>query len=341
MPAVESGLGMRIFIDESGTFTGQNNISAVGALIIPDQNFAGFEKLYGRLRRKLPQEKGEVKGRLLSEEHVGEVVAILRKLGCLFEVVAVDSACHTDDEIKQHKNGQEEHITKHLTDDHHKTMVEQVWGLRKQLEATPLQLYVQSCAMAELIYHTIYHANLYYSFRLAKELGEYHWVIDAKDRDKVTAWENWWSTVVLPMIESKSFKEPFAAAEGGDYRAHERFRTEPSEYKKQFMEDPEKGDVFDLRPVLKEDFRFSWDAEYGLEAADILVNAVRRSLAGNFRREGWLPVRELMVHWGQHYIRLISLASEDRKPPKVGYGKVLSDFSTGGRNMLPPKYGED
>ncbi|WP_173509485.1 hypothetical protein [Sinorhizobium psoraleae] len=331
---------MRIFIDESGTFSGQNNISAVGALIIPDQNFKGFEKLYGRLRRKLPQEKGEVKGRLLCEEHIGEVVAILRKLNCLFEVVAVDSACHTEDEVKRHKTGQEEHITMHLTDEHHETLVNAVWGLRKQLEATSLQLYVQSCAMADLVYNSIYHANLYYSFRRPKELGEYHWVIDAKNRDKVTAWEDWWSTVILPMIESRSFREPFAAAEGGDYRAHERFRTEPGEYKKQFMKDPEKGDAFDLKLLLKEDFRFSWDAEYGLEAADILVNAVRRSLAGNFRRQGWLPVRQLMVHWGQHYIRLISLAAEDRKPPKVSYGKVLSDFSTGGRNMLPPKYGE-
>jgi len=332
---------MRVFIDESGVFTGQDNISAVGALVIPDQHFKGFEKLYGRLRRNLPQEKGEVKGRLLKEEHIGEVVKTLRMLGCLFEVVVVDSACHTEDEIRTHKSGQEENITKHLTDQHQKTFIDEVWGLRRQLEATPLQLYVQSCAMAELVYNVIYHANLYYSFRIAKELGEYHWVIDAKNRDKITAWEEWWSAVVSPMIESKSFRQPFSAAEGGDYRAHERFRTEPSEFKKQFMKDPETGDFFDLKPVLKEDFRFSWEAEYGLEAADILVNAVRRSLAGNFSRQGWLPIRELMVHWGQHYIRLISLASDDRKPPEVGYGNVLSDFTSGGRNMLPPKYGED
>jgi hypothetical protein len=330
---------VRIFIDESGIFAGQNNISAVGALIIPDQNFKGFEKLYGRLRRKLPQEGGEVKGRLLREEHVAEVVGVLRKLGCLFEVVAVDSACHTEEEVKSHKVEQEEKITKHLTDKHHKKLADQVWGLRKQLEALPLQLYVQSCAMAELVYNTLNHANLYYSFRLAKELGEYHWVIDAKNRDNVTPWEKWWSTVILPMTESKSLKNPFLAAEGADYRAHERFRTEPNDYKKQFMTDPENGDVFDLRPILKEDFRFSWNPEFGLEAADILVNAVRRSLAGNFQRKGWLPVRELMVHWGQHYIRLISLAPEDRKPPHIAYKKVLTDFSTGGRNMLPPNYG--
>ena len=331
---------MKIFIDESGTFSGQNSISAVGALVIPDQNFSGFEKLYGRLRRRLPQEKGEVKGRRLNEDHVGDVVSILRKLGCLFEVVAVDSNCHTNDEVKIHKAHQEENITKHLTGQHHKSLVKELWELRKQLEGTSLQLYVQSCAMAELVYNVLNHAQLYYSFRLAKELGEYHWVIDAKGRDKVTAWEDWWSTVIMPMIESKSFRQPFVAVEGGDYRWHEKFRTEPSEYKKQFMRNPDEGNVFDLRPVLKEDFRFSWAPEYGLEAADILVNAVRRSMAGNFSRSGWLPVRELMIHRSHHYIHLISLAMEERNPPNVSYADVLSDFSTGGRSMLPPNWDE-
>ena len=329
---------MRIFIDESGTFIGERNISAVGALIIPDLHFSGFEKLYGRLRRNLSQEGGEVKGRLLSEEHISEVVAILHRLGCLFEVVAIDSACHVGDDVAIHRVRQAEHITKHLTAAHHEALVREVWGLRKQLEEMPLQLYLQSCAMSELVYNVINHANLYYAFRISKELGEYHWVIDAKDRDKVTAWESWWSSIVLPMIESKSFRQPFIAVEGGDYRAHERFRTEVSEYKKQFMKERERGDVFTLRPILKENFRFSSEPEYGLEVADILVNVVRRSLAGNFRREGWLPVRKIMVHWGLHYIRLISLAAVEREPPKISYGQVLSDFCTGGRNMLPPSY---
>lgn len=331
---------MRIFIDESGTFSGKGNISAVGALIIPDQNFEGFQKLYGRLRNKLPKENGEVKGRLLGESHVAEFVSVLRKLGCLFEVVAVDSACHSDGDVENHKAGQEEEITKHLTEQHHKNMIEQIWNIRAQLEATPLQLYVQSCAMAELVYNTIYHANLYYSFRIAREIGEYHWVFDAKDRNKITEWEKWWALVVLPMIESKSFREPFISAEGGDYRWHDKLRIEPDEYKKRFVKDSEKSEFFDLKPILQKDFRFSWDPEYGLEAVDILVNAIRRSLVGNFSREGWLPIRGLMVHMGRHYIRLMSLAPEDRKLPLATYRKVLSDFSAGGRNMLPPNYGK-
>lgn len=332
---------MHIFIDESGTFSGtsdKSSVSAVGSLVIPDQNMGGFEKLYSRVRRNLPMDKGEVKGRLLSEAQVGLVVELLNKINCLFELVAVDSLFHTNNEIAFHKFTQAEKITENLTDSHHQTLIEQVWNLRRRLERMPLQLYVQSVAMSELVYNTIYHANLYYSFRLPKELGGYRWIIDAKDRDKVTSWEDWWSKVVLPIMESKSFRQPFVAAEGGDYRWHERFRTEPSEFKRQFVNDPERGQYFDLKPILQENFRFSSAPEYGLEAVDILVNAVRRSMAGNFRREGWLPIRKLMVHWGQHYIRMISLAVGERSPPSVPYAKLLSDFSTGGRAMLPPSW---
>ena len=150
---------------------------------------AGFEKLYGRLRRTLPQDKGEVKGRLLKEHHVDEVCGVLRKVGCLFEVVAVDSTLQTEAELGAHKIGQAEGMTKNLTDKHHKSLIEEVWELRRQLEAMSLQLYLQSCAMVELVYNVLNNATLYHSLRLWKELGEYHWIIDGKERDKVTPWE--------------------------------------------------------------------------------------------------------------------------------------------------------
>ena len=164
---------MHIFIDESGTFSKtdrKHSVSAVGALIIPDQNMTGFEKLYGRVRRKLPTDKGEVKGRQLNEAQVAEVVDILRKLQCLFEVIAIDSEFQSEADIEAHKAAQEEGLTKNLTDEHHENLTNQVWEVRKQLEQTPLQLYVQSCALSELVYQTLYHADMYYAYRFPKEL---------------------------------------------------------------------------------------------------------------------------------------------------------------------------
>ena len=227
----------------------------------------GFEKLYGRLRRRLPKSKGEVKGRGLSEGEVVEVGRLLRKIGALFEVVVVDMGMHSNDDVVDHKSGQTGAITAHLTPDHQPNLVEEVWALRRQLEDMPLQLYVQSVAMGELVYQTLNHASTYFAFRMPRELEEYHWRIDGKDNLKITPWEKWWSTVVLPMMESKTFREPLIGAEGGNYRWQERFRIRPSGYKLKFVNDSKKGEFFDLKLIMTEDFCFSSDPVFGLEAS--------------------------------------------------------------------------
>ena len=140
---------MHIFIDESGTFAPQihrrHSISAVGALVIPSSAMKGFEKLYARLRRRLPKTKGEVKGRDLSEAHVIEVARILRKIGALFEVVAVDLGMHSKEELTFHKTGQAEAMTAHLTPEHHTTLVGAIWKLRRELEDMPTSALCAVC----------------------------------------------------------------------------------------------------------------------------------------------------------------------------------------------------
>lgn len=336
---------MHIFIDESGTFQCDekqvHSVSTVGALVIPSSSMSGFEKLYGRLRKQLPKGNGEVKGRLLSETQVQEVVAVLKKVGALYEVVAIDMGLHTIEALNAHKKMQEKGITKHLTPQHQETIAQELWKLRDHLNKMPLQLYVQSAAMGELIYNTLNHADMYFAIHRPRELGEYHWAIDAKDCLKVTPWEEWWQTVVLPMLESKTFQKPFITIEGANYRWHNRFNTEPSEYKKQFVKDSENGEFCDLRLVMTEDFRFSSDTEYGLEAVDVLTNTIRRSMSGNFSRAGWLSIQKLMIHINTQYIRLIHLAGDLQIPKNFPYNHVLSDFRSGGRSILPKKILED
>ena len=295
----------------------------------------GFEKLYARLRRRLPKTKGEVKGRDLSEEHVVELTQILRKIGALFEVVAIDMGMHSMDDLLRHKAGQEEAITAHLTSEHHSGLVEGVWELRRQLEVMSVQLYVQSAAMGELVYHTLNYANTYHALRIPKELGEYHWRIDAKDRLGTTPWETWWSTVILPMLESYSFQQPMLGVKEGDYRWHDRFKSAPGDDRLQFAENPERDDFFDLKMIMTEDFRFSPDPEFGLEAVDVVTNAIRRSLSGNFSRAGWIEIPQIMTHRKGHYIRLITLSRGSYSVNRIPYSNVLDDFRHGGRPLLP------
>jgi hypothetical protein len=57
---------MHIFIDETGTFTGIGqplSISMIGALIVPDARKRSLEREYGKIRKYLPTENGEVKGK--------------------------------------------------------------------------------------------------------------------------------------------------------------------------------------------------------------------------------------------------------------------------------------
>ena len=96
---------MRIFIDESGTFSGfqPNSVSVVGALVIPDVMMGNIEKKYAKFRDGLPKENGEVKGRLLNERQVDKVVTLLMRNEALFEVTVVDLGLHQEEAVRDYK----------------------------------------------------------------------------------------------------------------------------------------------------------------------------------------------------------------------------------------------
>jgi hypothetical protein len=300
---------------------------------VPDRQMAGLEKLYGRLRRNLPKERGEVKGRLLSEPEVAAVAAVAKKTGCVLETTAIDMTDQTTDELDYHRSRQVDAMARHITDEHHDNVKKQIKLLQNELRVMPLQLYVQSVAMGNLIHRVLKHTSVYFALRDGRELGSYAWVIDAKAKETITPWENWWSKVITPLLQSKTFRDPAWSIEGGDYRFQDKFLTEPSEWLRQFMPQREGSHYVDLTAILKTNFRFSADAEFGLELADIMANGTRRALTGNLTREGYLPIRRLMIHRGQHYITLIALHEREINSHKP-YWPVLKDFSRDGRSML-------
>ena len=96
---------MRIFIDESGTFSGfqANSVSVVGALVIPDVMMENIERKYAKIRERLPKENGEVKGRLLNEKQVDKVVSLLVRNEALFEITALDLGLHKEGAVRDYK----------------------------------------------------------------------------------------------------------------------------------------------------------------------------------------------------------------------------------------------
>lgn len=336
---------MHIFIDESGTFTGDPSrpgISVVGALVIPEARLARVERQYSALRPDLPKDRGEVKGRLLREPDVHSVVSMLVRNDVLLEISAVDMGMHSGAAVTAHQQRQAELITASITARHHPSLRAQMWDLRGRLERMTPQLYVQSVATFELIAHVMDHATLFYCQRIPKELAAFHWVIDGKGKGKVTDWESWWSLVVLPVLQSRSLRHPLPMFEEGDYSHFERFRMEVPEYMRPHIPpDPRRrgsNETNDLRKIITESFRFSSDPEPGLELADIVVNATRRALAGNLDIAGWGDIRRLMIHRAQHYIQVVALRGARHRRERPPYMPVLRHFSEGGKDMLAPRF---
>lgn len=328
---------MHIFMDEAGTFSGlggPNRPSVVGSLVIPERALASVEADYLRLRSGLPKDKGEVKGRQLSEGQVASVIELLHRHPVLFEATAIDLGVHTEAGVAHHRAAQAERIAAGVTPSHHPTIRAEVARLRTQLEGFPLQLYVQSVATFDLIARTLDHASLYFVQRAPEELAAFHWVMDAKERaNPVTPWEEWWTTCVKPILQSRSARQPIQMLEGADYSHFDRFMTEWQSWAFPGKAPPADSKAVDLTKVLTESFVFSDQALPGLELVDILTNALRRCLVGNLAEPGWRNLPRLMIHRPQTYMNLIALEDigMDREVP---YARQVRAFMRDGRSML-------
>jgi hypothetical protein len=328
---------MHIFIDESGNFTPGDDLSLVGALIVPDSRRDDLFRRYDKLRRGLVLDRGEVKGRFQDAARVARVVDLLVKNGVLYEATAIDVAEHTETELLDPKRRQGEGLTKNLNDEHHPNFIKQVWELRARLEQIPIQLYIQSVGMFELLGRVVMHGTMYFSQRIPRELGAFHWVIDAKDRNRTTNWEDWWSMVMMPALQSQSLTKPLGIFTEGDYSHFEQFSVEATDWEVETFKIKDRR-VTAIRPIMTKSFRFSSDAEPGLELVDIVVNATRRALRGNLSSDGWKDIPRIMIHRRQQYIQLVNLHGRPWNASNRPYRAVLRQFQRGGRNMLAPRF---
>lgn len=337
---METSPALITFIDESGSFSGigkQNAVSCVGALTIPHANLPGLTKLWTRLRRTLPTDKGEVKGRLLSEKQVAQVADIVRKNQGLFDITAIDLGAHSDAGLLAHRADLADKLIAKLTPAHHENVHKTLNRWRTELLEMKLPGYVQSTLTFDLLARVMDHSTLYHCQRNPKELGNFVWVVDAKDSGSIqTPWEKWWQNVMLPTLQSRSLREPMAHLAEGDYRYFDRYNSKEGlpDWLIEAGKLTLKGDEpkpLDLRAVFS-DLRFSSANEMGLELVDILTNGVRRALLGNLQPEGWLPIRSLMIHRSQQYITLVSMNGDDAY--EMTYTPVLRKFMKGGRQMI-------
>jgi hypothetical protein len=320
---------VHVFIDESGTFTGfhENSISAVGALAIPDGKLDFLAKKYAKIRAKMPLAKGEVKGRLLNEDEIDKVAVLLARNEALFEVTAIDLGLQSAEEIEaykeQHGNGMLARVNNFREE-----VRPAIRTASEQILTMSVPLYLQALTTFDVIHRLIGHMTMFFSQRRPHELGTITWVVDGKDKKKVTAWESWWANYAQGALATMSQRRPAPRFDGGDYSFYDKHYGGKTE-------DGEKGT--DLSLLLK-DIRFSPDKEPGLEFVDVLTNAIRRTLTGNLKRQGWQNIRNTMVHRkNESYIQFIIFREGADLVRGALYSKIVrEDFSNGGKSMLTP-----
>ncbi|WPO43177.1 hypothetical protein [Tardiphaga sp. 42S5] len=331
---------MHIFIDETGTFTGVGqplSISMIGALIVPDARRRSLEREYGKIRRHLPIEKGEVKGKNLAEKDIARLLPILRHHDVLFEVAAIDLGLHTEEGIRRNQGRRAESMTANLSPEHHPSLVDAVWTARRALESYSLQLNIQSAIIFELVRTVIEHGTLYYCQRRPKELANFHWIVDAKGDNSVpTHWEQWWTTFIKPALQTKFAHEPIGSLRIGDYSHMKRFVfDEISDFHQRVLKPkPDGPKPMNLGLVLSESLRFSTDPEPGLELVDILTNATRRALRGNLQSGGWGEIPTIIINRKPQNIQLLSLDDAVPESALLPYASVVKAFGTGSKSML-------
>jgi hypothetical protein len=341
---------MHIYVDESGIFANPANndmaVSCMAAVVIPEPFQKYIFKRFKYLKSSWGMGDVEPKGSRLDEKQVSQVVSVLSRYDVIIKALVIDMGLHTDAHILVHKQGQADGMTKNLTPKHHPNLVRQLKELAARVEHLPNQLYVQSCVLSSLVDSVIRVSTLYYCQRVPLTLSSFKWVIDAKG-EKVSDYEDLWSTIVMPMLQSSSLNNPMISLQEGDYSSFNRkfdmTMPAPPEYLMPHIRCEIPAEPFhccDVKKIMTESLAFeSSENNLGLQLADIVTNAIRRALHGNLQVDGWGDLGKLMVknEKGKNSLEMIVLHNEVVQK-RLPYGAIFRHFDKQSKPMLSPKF---
>jgi len=168
-----------------------------------DEVFEGFRGL----TKDWPSDKGEIKGRLLSEEHFDSALAFYAEDKLLLDAVAIDLGAHDPPLVYEHKGGTASNIAKNIRVARRDSMKTQLQELESLLRAMSLPPYVQIVMMTELLENALRTNMRWLPLAAPGELSSFAWVIDGKDIAP-TKMERLWSTLCLPWLETRSLSDP-------------------------------------------------------------------------------------------------------------------------------------
>ena len=303
---------MIIFVDESGKFVANDKVSVVCALSLPSKSAGPARRELEFATRNWPRRKGELKGGSLSADQLRQMVEVLFRHDAIFHCFAIDLSKENRSRLEWHKKEQCEGITRYLTDAHKRSLRESVMELRRKLEVMPLQLYVQSVLMLELVYEVPQDCAHYFAQRRPRELAEFNWIIDAKEPLGPTSQEEWWRKVIGPLLETRSVSgKPFGLVDDPafDYS----YLRRAFEFKKSLWRpDAPRREIegFDLKKMISDNVRFTDSrSDILLQAVDVLASFARRALLGPVGDAPTLAtIGKLQIHRNPQGIHLLTMS---------------------------------
>jgi hypothetical protein len=291
---------MHIFIDESGNFlipkAKRSRVSSITSLVIPDKCFDRVGNSYLSLRKTWGY-GSEVKGSHLTETQIASTIALLRSYDVLVDVTWLNVGHHTTEGVDKYKITQANKILENVTEEHQKTLVKQLEKYRQRMLNLPNQLFLQAMTHIQHIKRILQNSTLYYSQRIPEELGNFVWVVDAKNNNNAkTPFEELWSTLLLPILDSNS---PLHVLDEGDYsyleKKYELPKEEMTEWRRARMLKESIG-ATDLKKLISEQLTFEDSgSNIGLQLVDIVSSAFSRAMNGTLKSKGWRHLGMLMV----------------------------------------------
>ena len=302
---------MRIYIDEAGPFLPPTSprplFSLVLALIIPRAAESEILNEFLRLRDTWSKQTVEIKGSTLDESQTAALIGLLLRYETFVEFITLDTNMHPDAVVHELKNRQADAITANVTREHHPGPIPHLHQLGESIREMSNQLFLQIFATWELVIRTIREGTLYFVQRLPEELGDIAWIVDRKDRT-LTAMEDTWSTLILPMAESAFAREPLGCLEGEDYSHFEakylvteetaapKMRSHIRWIRSIYGQSLGTGHGFDARGILTDRLTFENSHDrLGLQLADMLATILRRALNDRLQYHGWKDFGGLLV----------------------------------------------
>ena len=260
------------------------------------------------------------------------MVDLLRRNQAILEINAVDLKIQSEHDLEKYRT---RHLARQSESLHEfkGNAIAKVIASNQQIAETSLQLYLQALMVTHLLHRVVNTSTLYFSQRQPKELNNFSWIVDGKDKQRITKWETWLEWFSKGAISTMSKTKPFMRLIEGDYL----------HFGKYDLKDSDGANIgIDIK-ALFQDFRYSSSPEIGLELVDIVVTATRRALVGNLNATGFNKISSLMIHHRDEYIKFLVFKPDGINiTQQTSYGSVVQKyFMSGGRSMVPLSYFED